>query len=274
MVAADRLFTKGDAYIDFEFLQNTLTINPGGTFTSLGPDGGRTVNDFILTLELTNGGSTADFFVQRWEEISPGVFDYVDESAAIPAGSTFAAVNGADGTPVSFGAFGQNTYDQNAFAEAAIDLTALIGNFSPCVELGIKSLFIKTKESQAPTATIVDFISPSLPVSVTIGVADAGKDQSKCSEGIETIFDLSGTATPAPNDAIVSTIWTFADGTGTIDNDNTLTPTVHVTSASATLRLTVITANATCNPAVHDDVVLTVNPLPVVPTVNVVNNCN
>jgi hypothetical protein len=258
MVAADRLFTKGDAYIDFEFLQNTLTVNSDGTFTSLGPDGGRTVNDFLLTLELTNGGTSANFYVHRWEETSPGVFDYMDESTAIPMSSTFAAVNQNNGTPVSFGAFGNTTYTQNAFAEAAIDLTALIGNFSPCTELGIKSLFIKTKESQAPAATIVDFISPSLPVSITIGVADAGKDQSKCSEGTETIFDLTGTAIPPPNDAVVSTIWTFVDGTGSIDNGTTLTPTVHVTSASATLRLTVTTENATCNPAVHDDVVLTV----------------
>jgi hypothetical protein len=51
MVAADRRSDNGDAYMDFEFLQNTLTINPGGTFTSAGPDGGRTVNDFVLTLE-------------------------------------------------------------------------------------------------------------------------------------------------------------------------------------------------------------------------------
>jgi hypothetical protein len=39
-----------------------------------------------------------------------------------------------------------------------------------------------------------------------------------------------------------------------------LTPTVHVTSASATLRLTVTTVNAACSPSVYDDVVLTVKP--------------
>ena len=115
-------------------------------------------------------------------------------SSAIPAGSTFAAVN-KNSVPVSFDAFRSHTYVKNAFAEAAIDLTALIGNFDHCAQLGIKSLFIKTKESQSPTATIVDFISPSLPVSVTIGVADAGVDLTLCAAGASTNFSLNGTAT-------------------------------------------------------------------------------
>src|SRR5439155_7192721 len=73
VVGADRLFNKGDAYVDFEFLQNTMTRTGtpgvGGGFASAGPQGGRTVNDFILALSLTNGGSTAGFFVQPWESI-------------------------------------------------------------------------------------------------------------------------------------------------------------------------------------------------------------
>src|SRR5262249_29101220 len=64
MIAGDRLSNNGDAYIDFEFLQNTLTTTPlvGGTggFSSAGPNCGRTLNDFILTLQLTQGGTVAD----------------------------------------------------------------------------------------------------------------------------------------------------------------------------------------------------------------------
>jgi hypothetical protein len=262
IVAADRLSTNGNAYIDFEFLQNKLTINSDGSFTSAGPNGGRTVGDFILTLQLTNGGSSANFFVERWQHVGGG-FNYVDRTSALPVGSTFATVN-TSAVPVTFDAFGSHTYATNAFAEAAVDLTALIGNFSPCEELGIKSLFIKTKESQSPTATIVDFISPSLPVNVTIGVADAGKDQAKCSGGNETIFDLTGSATPPPNTSVASTVWSFASGTGTIDNETTLTPTVHVTSATAKLVLTVTTEPSTCSPAVTDTVLLTVTGLPTV----------
>ena len=62
IVAADRLSTSGDSYIDFEFLQGTLTRNSNGTFTSGGLNGGRTTNDVLLSLAFTSGGSVPDFF--------------------------------------------------------------------------------------------------------------------------------------------------------------------------------------------------------------------
>ncbi|NOR74237.1 MAG: hypothetical protein GQ525_03655, partial [Draconibacterium sp.] len=54
LFAADREVTNGSSYIDFEFLQKTLTLNGDGTFTTIGLDGGRTVNDLLVTVELTN----------------------------------------------------------------------------------------------------------------------------------------------------------------------------------------------------------------------------
>ncbi|MDB5277523.1 MAG: hypothetical protein JWR61_2478 [Ferruginibacter sp.] len=258
VVAADRGSNNGDAYIDFEFLQDTLSIvsSPTKKFVSSGPDGGRTKNDFVLTLALTKGGSSAGFFVERWQAVpvstqAPAGFDYVDRTASIPAGSTFASVN-TTSVPVAFGAFGSTTYATNTFAEAAVDLTALLGSFDPCTELGIKTIFIKTKESQSPTATIVDFITPQ-PVSVVLGVADAGVNQSVCSGGATTNFSLSGSATPSPGDALQSSTWSVVSGAATFDNASSLTTIAHVTSAPATIRLTVKT-NFGCT--VTDDVVL------------------
>jgi hypothetical protein len=40
--SADRLENTGSSYMDFEFLQNTLVKNANGTFSSQGPNGGRT----------------------------------------------------------------------------------------------------------------------------------------------------------------------------------------------------------------------------------------
>ena len=163
--AGDRMSNNGDAYIDFEFLQNVLTVTGsipagGGGFSSSGPNGGRTVNDLLVTLSLTQGGSTAGFFVDRWESIGGGKFDYVDHTAAAPAGSVYGAVNTTP-APVSFGAFGGTTYPTNTFAEGAIDLTALLGAIDPCLSIGVKTILIKTKTSQSPTATITDFITPA-----------------------------------------------------------------------------------------------------------------
>jgi hypothetical protein len=52
IIAADRQKENGTSYIDFEFLQNTLTTNAGG-FISTGPNCGRTTNDFLLTIPLS-----------------------------------------------------------------------------------------------------------------------------------------------------------------------------------------------------------------------------
>jgi hypothetical protein len=268
VVSADRLSNNGDSYIDFEFLQNTLslTTNPGGTsggFTSAGPNCGRTVNDFILTLSFTKGGTKAGLCFSRWMASSSNAcgYDYVDATAALPAGAVFAAVN-TTSTSVPYGAFGKTNYVTNTFAEAAVDLTALLADIDPCLSVGIKTVFVKTKESQSPTATIVDFINP-LQIDLKIGAtADAGPDQTKCSAGDSTTFTITGTATAGIH-PITSMAWSVISGSATIDppvsctNCTTLGPTdVHVTSSSATVRLTV-TDSANC--VKTDDVVLTVS---------------
>src|ERR1051325_373947 len=147
VVSGDRQSDNGDAYIDFEFLQNTLTKNPNGTFSTAGPHGGRTVNDFILTVALTKGGTTAGFFVEQWRtNAASGGFDYFDVniSTSLPPNSLYAAVNTNDGTLVPYGAFGTNAYLKNTFAEGGLDLTALIGAVisDPCTDLGIKTVLI------------------------------------------------------------------------------------------------------------------------------------
>ena len=64
VIAGDRRSNNGDSYIDFEFLQNTLTTTPlvagTGGFSSAGPNCGRTINDFLMTLQFTNGGTVPD----------------------------------------------------------------------------------------------------------------------------------------------------------------------------------------------------------------------
>src|SRR5262245_16146021 len=185
IIAADRLSTSGDSYIDFEFLQNTLIRTNTGYFWSAGPNGGRTTNDLLLSLAFTSGGSLADFLAYRWLPSSNGGFAYLDVTASLPTGHVFVALN-SNTIAVPYGAFGQTTYGANAFAEAALDLTATIGGFDPCVSLGFKSIMVKTKSSASSTATIEDFIDP-IQFTLKIGPsADAGPDQARCTEGDST----------------------------------------------------------------------------------------
>ena len=269
VISGDRRSDNGDAYIDFEFLQNTLTVTTnadglGGKFVSAGPDGGRTVNDFILTVILTSGGTTASFVVDQWKPKAGGGFDYFDVTSMISTNSVFAAVNTSDGTPVPYGAFGRTTYLKNTFTEAAVDVTDLLKSiFNPCTSLGIKTILVKTKTSQSPSANLTDMITP-LQTDLTLGLAQAGRDQTKCSEGASTTFTLNGTAHPGTS-PIASMAWSVVSSTAGASLDapssctscTTLPATVHVNGAAATaiLRLTV-TDFAGCTE--HDDVVLTV----------------
>jgi hypothetical protein len=257
IIAADRASTSGDSYIDFEFLQNTLIKTNGGKFISSGPNGGRTTNDLLLSLAFVGGGSTADFLAYRWLPDGSGGYAYVDVTASLPVGRVFVALN-SNTIAVPFGAFGATTYTPNAFVEAALDMTALLGGFDPCLSLGFKTIMVKTKSSASSTASISDFINP-IQYSLRIGPsANAGPDQMRCTEGDSTAFPLAGQAIRGMQ-PIASNTWSVIAGSATIDDASSLVTTARVSSASATLRLTVVQANG-CTET--DDVVLTVASYP------------
>src|SRR6185369_3032368 len=235
VIAADRASTSGDSYIDFEFLQQTLIKTNAGGFVSSGTNGGRTVNDLLLSLAFVGGGSVADFLAYSWQPDGNGGFAYVDVTASLPVGRVFVALN-SNSVSVPYGAFGSTTYAANAFAEAALDLTSLLGGFNPCLSVGFKTIMVKTKSSASSTASISDFIDP-IQFSLHIGPsADAGPDQVRCTEGDSTAFPLQGQASQGLV-PILSTTWSVIDGLATIDSPETLTATAHVSSATATLRL-------------------------------------
>jgi hypothetical protein len=92
------------------------------------------------------------------EQTLPPIYDYKDTTVS---SGLFAAPNL---TAIAFpcGAFGDTIYQPLQFVEAAIDVTALVGEGTTgeCGRLPFESLFIKTKSSASPTATLKDFINP------------------------------------------------------------------------------------------------------------------
>ena len=193
--SADRYKTTGDAYVDFELLQNTLTRNiqtgctkpPCGNFTSAGPDGGRTVGDLLVTAQYGNGGSLATILIYRWQAVSGG-FAYVEYTSSIPAGKAFVATTSVDGVAVPYGAFGGTTYVKNQFVEMSLDLTALIKAIvDPCAGIEIKTVMVKTKESTSDTATLVDMAAPIQTAFSAGFVADAAATNPDCSTGLGTV---------------------------------------------------------------------------------------
>lgn len=171
LISGDRSSENGTSYLDFEFYKNEIimtgpnqtgapVVGEKGGFLSSGPNGGRTVGDLSVTLSFTAGGTVAGVSFLQWAPANcDGCFDYVDLEP--DAGDAWVAANSII-VDVPYQAFGLTTYAPNLFIEAAINVTALIGNGTgdPCAGLNFKTLFIKTKSSAERTADLKDFIKP------------------------------------------------------------------------------------------------------------------
>ena len=59
---------NGDSHMDFEF--NAAGIQQTGTTSGLligqGPLGGRTIGDFVVSVDFANGGTVPGISVRRW----------------------------------------------------------------------------------------------------------------------------------------------------------------------------------------------------------------
>jgi hypothetical protein len=182
MFAADRFSNSGLAYTDFEFLQNTLTKNAGGTFSSSGPNGGRTVNDLLFTVEFTGVGQQAYFYFYSWQQISPGVYTWV--SFTPPASDSYAFTS-AGGENVPYGAFGNTSYLANQFVEGAVDLNHVIFSYINFPgSITFKTLFIKTKASSTPSSPLGDFVPPKQLNNFTLGCL-IGIEENEMKSGIK-----------------------------------------------------------------------------------------
>ncbi|WP_296682684.1 gliding motility-associated C-terminal domain-containing protein [Flavobacterium sp.] len=257
--AADRLSNSGNAYIDFEFLQDQLTKTATGfSTTASNSTGGRTEGDFLLTVYFESG--VAKFDIQRWTLVS-GVWQYTTYYSTLPVNSVYAAGNSSI-ISVPYSAFGTNSYPENTFIESAVNLTEVLSAIDPCASLKIKTIFVKSKTSTAPSASIKDFFEPLPVTNLTLGSADAGDDDTVCSGGS---YKLQGAAVPSSNYSVVSTTWSVISGNATIDTPSSLDSYVTINGGSATLRLTVEThpsngIGAHC--VVYDEVTITTIPSP------------
>jgi hypothetical protein len=180
ILGGDRYTTQGTSYIDFEFDQGVLTRKTtSDSFTYTAPAGkvlnnGRVIGDFVLSMEYSNGGANANVHYYVWE-LSGATYKYVEHAIPFivlpfqPVGavSAYGRTN-ADSTDVPYGAFGRSKYEPFAFVEAAVNIDAIIGGNCGGTGLNIKTIFVKTKASDAYNAALKDFVDP-VPVSFQFG---------------------------------------------------------------------------------------------------------
>ncbi|MFV8390979.1 SprB repeat-containing protein, partial [Flavobacterium sp. LB1P62] len=185
LFAGDRQVTTGSSYIDFEFLQKSLTITGAttdatgnitggsGSFTSLGTDGGRTVGDILITIEFTNGGGDANAVIRVWTAIAGGGYEYVIHPNSEFLGRIF-ITNNTSPTHVPFDVYGSDPngtgvggdYGVNQWAEGAINLSQVFtAAKDPCFSLS--TLFIRTRSSgNSQQSELKDF--PGAPIQFTV----------------------------------------------------------------------------------------------------------
>jgi len=214
MVGGDRLSTTGSSYIDFEFLQNTVTRNDDGGFNSAGPDGGRTVNDMVLSMEYSNGGTNANVHFYLWQSVGTG-YQYVEYSFSP---SVAFALTNAVSENISFSAFGNPDYAPYQFVEAAINVSEIFGNVDPCIGISVNKVIVKTKASDSETAALGDFVEP-VQVQFNFGTAEISYNEILYNDGFE---DVSLTGVTGGNFFASPIGLTINQLTGEIDLSNSI----------------------------------------------------
>ncbi|MBN3584775.1 DUF11 domain-containing protein, partial [Algoriphagus aestuarii] len=172
VVASDRFSVTGTSYLEFEFFQNDVTRLPGGTFSSAGPDGGRTENDVLISISYTNGGSTVTIEIYVWKFFG-GKWQYELQNNILGS-DAFGAVNTVS-VPTPIGAFGNANYLPYQFVEAAINISKIVATTTACEGVSVRKMMVKTRASASLSAAAVDFLDP-VDVKVNFGTATIDYD--------------------------------------------------------------------------------------------------
>ncbi|MFV8343371.1 T9SS type A sorting domain-containing protein [Flavobacterium sp. XS2P39] len=257
LFAGDRQVTNGSSYIDFEFLQATLSMfgTTSGGFVSAGTDGGRTLGDILVTIEFTQGGGDATVVIRRWEAKAGGGFEYVVRPNSLFLGGIYCTNNTAP-TFVPFDVYGSGatggTYAVNQWAEGAINLTKVFGLDQPGHECFVLStVFIRTRSSgSSAQSELKDF--PGAPIQLNL-CTDEIPPVISALPGPTTV-ECPGTpsfATPTATDNCELKSLTFADVTtpGGCPQEYSVTRTWTATDACGNIATASQTIGVTDNTA-------------------------
>ncbi|MGY5851663.1 immunoglobulin domain-containing protein, partial [Salegentibacter sp. F14] len=231
LFAADRAVTNGDSYIDFEFLQDSLTMTGLGTgsggFISKAPaeTGGRNIGDLLVTVGYGNGGGVATVAILRWESDGSGGYHYELKDIDDYQGLIYATTNKSI-TNVPFDAYGKDYYEINQWVEGAVNLSKVFeANEDPCISLS--TLFVRTRSSgESGTAQLKDF--PVGPIQLGLDLTPPAPELTD----IENCGPWSGTLDASGCEGTVK--WYDAETDGTlIFTGASYTPTNPITETTS-----------------------------------------
>jgi len=235
-VGAETRSINGDSHVDFEFNQAGVVQlgDTSGTLLGLGPDGGRTVDDFLISVDFTNGGVFPVASVRVW---TGAQFEEVSLPGAIYSASNLIDIpHGSDGTWKHFTGDGAetNVLTHLQLVEAGVNLTELGILVDACATDA--TFMPKTRSSSSWTSDLKDYAIVRFPLEPAPEVTFSRPDEVCPGQS----FDASAEETTGlPN---ASLLWSVS-GCGTITSDPTAsTVTVQADEAcncDITLSLTV-----------------------------------
>jgi hypothetical protein len=197
-VGGETRSTNGDSHVDFEFNQAGI-VQIGATdgeLVGLGPDGGRTINDFLISIDFEQGGEAPVATVRFWSGSSY-------ELVAIPdtgfSATNFADIaHGANGSWKHFASDGTTVevISRLQFVEGGVNLTALGIAFDACAPEA--TFAVKTRSSSSFTADLKDYILLHFPLEPPPEVEVLAAADLACpGETIEfTALETTGLANP------------------------------------------------------------------------------
>ncbi|UCE01824.1 MAG: hypothetical protein JSW67_11205 [Candidatus Latescibacterota bacterium] len=188
--------TNGASEIDFEFNAAGLNLDPATSqISGNGPDCGRTVGDFIVSINFVSGGSTPQPEVRRWDGTAYVPID-TTPAPGEPPHFLIAVNDGSVSAPcgaISPDGIVVPEYEALQFAEIAVNLTGVGVDLSDFCGKPRSTLSFKTRASDSFTAELKDVkLFPFQLVPSTACVITG--DLEICQDGVT---ELCGPATDA-----------------------------------------------------------------------------
>lgn len=234
-VAAETRSINGDSHVDFEFNQAGVAQvgTTGGQLVGLGPDGGRTVNDFLITIDFEKGGENPVATVRFWNGSS-------FELASLP-GAVFSATNfvdiphGSEGTWKHFTDDGAETdvLTRLQLVEGGANLTALGIDVDPCSTDA--TFMVKTRSSSSWTSDLKDYALVYFPLEPPPQLEVSAPERVCAGSSFEvSAAELTGLANAAYTWEITGCGWATTDTTAetvTVQTDPNCNCEVSITAA-------------------------------------------
>jgi len=157
-IGAETRSTSGDSHVDFEFNQAGVVQvgKTSGQLIGQGPLGGRTLDDFIVSIDFQHGGGSPETTFRTWKGSAFVEMPVTGEVVSATNLSNIAHGSGGDWKHFAGNGGTVEVLSALQLVEAGIDLTALGVAVDVCSTAA--TFTVKSRSSTSFTSTLKDFV--------------------------------------------------------------------------------------------------------------------